>query len=75
MEVELADLHNATKETEGLTIDVPTAGRRYFDLTRNGSYAAAKRGEIPTIRIGRLLRVPVRAMEAMLDATKPVARS
>ena len=27
----------------------------------------AARGEIPTIRIGRLLRVPVRAMEALLD--------
>ena len=31
------------------------------------SYAAAERGEIPAVRIGRLLRVPVRAMEAKLD--------
>ena len=31
------------------------------------AYAAAERGEIPTIRIGRLLRVPVRAMERLLD--------
>jgi Helix-turn-helix domain len=52
---------------EILTIDVPTAGRRYLGLSKNGSYDAAKRGEIPTIRIGRLLRVPVRAMEQMLD--------
>jgi hypothetical protein len=36
-------------------------------LGRNASYAAAERGEIPTIRIGRLLRVPVRALEKMLD--------
>lgn len=55
-----------TKETE-LTISVPEAGARYFGLSRNGSYAAADRGEIPTVRVGRLLRVPVRAMERKLD--------
>jgi hypothetical protein len=49
------------------TITVPEAGRRYFGLSRNGSYAAAGRGEIPTIRIGRLLRVPVVACERMLE--------
>jgi len=49
------------------TISVPKAGKDYFGLSRNGSYAAAERGEIPTVRIGRLLRVPVRAMEALLD--------
>jgi hypothetical protein len=53
-------------ETEK-TISVPEAGRRYFGLSRNGSYGAAERGELPTIRIGRLLRVPVRALEKMLD--------
>jgi Helix-turn-helix domain len=50
-----------------LTISVPEAGRKYFGLSRNGSYDAAERGEIPVIKIGRLLRVPVRALEAMLD--------
>jgi len=50
-----------------LTISVPEAGRKYFGLSRNGSYDAAARGEIPTIRIGRLLRVPVRALERMLE--------
>jgi hypothetical protein len=52
---------------EILTISVPEAGRRYFGLSRNGSYAAAVRGEIPVIKVGRLKRVPVRAMEAKLD--------
>jgi hypothetical protein len=51
-----------------LTITVPEAGRRYFDMSRGASYAAAMRGDIPTIRVGRLLRVPVRAMERKLDA-------
>jgi hypothetical protein len=50
------------------TISVPEAGKKYFGLSRNASYAAAKRGDIPTIKIGRLLRVPVRALEEMLDA-------
>jgi excisionase family DNA binding protein len=59
-----------TKDTE-LTISVPEAGRRYFGLSRNASYAAAERGEIPAVRIGRLLRVPVRAMEALLDKIEP----
>jgi len=49
------------------TMSVPEAGKKYFGLSRNGSYDAAERGEIPTIRIGRLLRVPVRAMERLLD--------
>jgi hypothetical protein len=63
-----------TTETT-LTLSVPEAGKKYFNLSREGSYDAARRGDIPTVRIGRLLRVPVRALEAMLDraATKPVA--
>jgi hypothetical protein len=50
-----------------LTIPVPEAGRKYFGLSRGASYAAAERGDIPTIKIGRLLKVPVRALEQMLD--------
>jgi hypothetical protein len=55
-----------------LTLSVPAAGKKYFGLSRNGAYDAAARGEIPTIKIGRLLRVPIRALEAMLDrASEP----
>jgi len=32
---------------------------------------AAERGDIPTIRVGRQLRVPVAAMERLLDAVNP----
>ena len=49
------------------TISVEEAGARYFGLSRNGSYNAANRGDIPTIRVGRLLRVPVAAMERRLE--------
>ena len=55
-----------TKDTE-LTISVPEAGARYFGISRNAAYEAAARGEIPTVKIGRLKRVPVRAMERKLD--------
>jgi hypothetical protein len=57
-----------------LTLSVPEAGRKYFGLSKNGSYGAAARGEIPTIKVGKLRRVPVRAMEALLDkAARSVA--
>ena len=49
------------------TMSVPEAGRLFYDLGKNGSYAAAQRGEIVTIRVGRLLRVPVAAMERKLE--------
>ncbi len=48
------------------TMSVPAAGKRYFDLAKNASYAAAARGQIPVIKIGSRLRVPIIALEAML---------
>jgi hypothetical protein len=56
-----------------ITITVPEAGKRYFGLSRNASYDAAARGDLPVIRIGRLLRCPVRALEAMLEPPKKPA--
>jgi hypothetical protein len=65
---------NAEKSLK--TLDVPTAGRLYYNLCPRSSYQAAKRGEIPVIRIGRLLRVPVAAMEAMMrQGQKPAAEA
>ena len=54
---------------EPKTMSVPDAGRRYFGLGKNASYDAAKRGEIPVLRIGNRLRVPVVALERMLEQT------
>jgi len=56
-------------QMERKTITVPEAGREYFQLSRNASYDAARRGDIPTIRIGRLLRVPIVALERKLEET------
>jgi hypothetical protein len=58
-------------KNEPQTLSVPEAGKRYFGISRAASYAAAASGELPTIRVGRLLRVPVRAMEKLLDAVGP----
>jgi len=53
-------------ESECRTISVPEAGR-WLGIGRNAAYEAARRGDIPTIRIGRLLRVPVVALERKLE--------
>jgi hypothetical protein len=47
----------------GPTMSVPEAGRHYFDLGKNASYAAARRGDIPTVKVGARLR----AIRAKLD--------
>lgn len=57
-----------TTDDDRLVLDVPEAGAK-LGLGRNASYAAAKRGDIPTIKIGRLLRVPICALEQILDST------
>jgi len=56
------------------TITVPEAGRRYFGLSRCGSYAAVKHGAIPVIRVGKLMRVSVAAMECRV-AADPAAKA
>ncbi len=48
-------------------ITVPEAGKAYYGLGTSASYEAARRGEIPTIRIGRKLIVPIAAMERKLE--------
>ena len=47
------------------TVSVPDGGA-WFGLGRSASYAAAATGELPTIRIGRTIRVPVARARQML---------
>jgi hypothetical protein len=59
-----------------LTMSVPQFGKLVFEISENSSYAAAERGDIPTIEMGGKKRVPVRVAlrrvagndPAMLDA-------
>jgi excisionase family DNA binding protein len=49
-----------------LTLSVPEAGRR-LGIGRSSAYQAAAAGELPTIKIGGLLRVPLMALHRMLE--------
>jgi len=61
-------------DEDELTISVPQAGRR-LGLGKNAAYEAARRGELPILRFGRKLRVPLVALERLLTETKPSART
>ena len=58
-----------TRRMPTIDIDIynPEVGCRYFGLSSNASYIAAARGESRTVRIGRPLRVPIRALEHSRD--------
>ena len=60
------DITNDTDKHPYVT-SVPDAGRIYFNLGRGASYEAARRGDIPTIRMGRRLFVPVVRLKRMLE--------
>jgi len=47
------------------TISVQEAARR-LGIGKDLAYQAAESGELPTVRIGRRILVPVAALEAML---------
>ena len=42
-------------------------------LGKNSTYAAAKAGDIPTVRFGRLKKVPMWFYRQLRDGQKPVA--
>ena len=56
------------------TLSVPNAGAVFYGLSRNGSYEAAKRGDLPTIRIGRKIVVPVAPIAERLGLRSSAAR-
>jgi predicted DNA-binding transcriptional regulator AlpA len=53
------------EKAERLVYDVPEAGAK-LGLSKNRSYEAVKRGDIPTIKIGRRLFVPKVAWDRIL---------
>lgn len=52
---------------ERTTISVPEAGR-LLGVGKDSAYAAAERGEIPVLHLGRRLRVPVPRLLELLGA-------
>jgi hypothetical protein len=71
-----SDCRGITKANEGVmsqpestlptTVPILTFARIAFGLAEDTAYAAAHRGDIPTIKIGKFLRVPVRVALAKL---------
>jgi hypothetical protein len=57
---------NKANKAERSTMGVVEAGRRYFDLGRDASYAAAKAGQIPCVKIGGRFFASIPAIEKML---------
>jgi excisionase family DNA binding protein len=57
------------KPDQQLVLTIPQAAER-LQMSAQSAYAAAKRGEIPTVRYGGLIRVPARALERMLEGEK-----
>jgi hypothetical protein len=55
------------------TLPVRTFAEIAFGLSENAAYAAARRKDIPTIRVGQLLRVPVRVALAKIAGGDPAA--
>jgi excisionase family DNA binding protein len=53
------------KERKTLTV---TEAAKALGICRNKAYEAARSGEIPTIKIGKRLLVPLAALERMLQA-------
>jgi hypothetical protein len=58
---------------ERSTVSVPVGGAILADLSRQGSYDAAARGELPTLRIGRKLVVLVVPLRRLLGELPPLA--
>jgi hypothetical protein len=59
------------------TMSIPDAGKALGIESRNGAYDAANRGEIPTLKFGRLKPVPtvwVRRQLMLDDAQQPTTR-
>lgn len=54
-------------ETTPKTMSVPEAGRIYYGIGRDASYQAAKKGLIPFMWVGKYMRVPIVAMERIME--------
>lgn len=57
------------------TISVPDAGRLFFGLARQAAYNAAKAGDLPTVKIGRRLVVPVAPLAEQLGLRANIGRA
>jgi excisionase family DNA binding protein len=59
------DAASLPHQVQRMTMSVTEAGAR-LGIGKNAAYAAAGRGEIPVIRLGKRMLVPISAFEQML---------
>lgn len=62
----MSQISSELNANPSLVIGIKEAGAM-LGLNKNAAYAAAKRGDIPTIRIGRLIKVPKAAFNRLLE--------
>ncbi|MDP2916929.1 MAG: helix-turn-helix domain-containing protein [Dehalococcoidia bacterium] len=55
-------------EQERLTLTVEEAGRK-LGISRGPMYAAVRRGEVPSIRVGKRILIPISALLRLLGKT------
>jgi excisionase family DNA binding protein len=60
-------MQNQVEAIQGRRVVTLGEAAKILRISRGSAYEAAKRREIPTIRIGRRLLVPAAALERMLD--------
>jgi excisionase family DNA binding protein len=67
----MTKVREATQEQPRATMSIESAAKR-LGIGRSAAYEAARNGQIPVIRIGKRLLVPIVAMERMLAEAKPL---
>ena len=60
-------------EDKRLTLTIDEAAKR-LGIGRNLCYERARTGEIPVIKIGHRLLVPIAALERLLNEPKPISQ-
>ena len=65
----MVDVTPETAKTERRVVTLSEAAT-ILRISRGSAYEGAKRGEIPTIRIGRRRLVPLAALERMLAGSR-----
>jgi excisionase family DNA binding protein len=61
-----------SRPNQRLTVSVEEAGR-LLGISRGHAYALVNRGEIPSLRLGRRIVVPLRALDRLLDPSDDAA--
>lgn len=60
-----------TAQSQPLTINVEEAGR-LLGISRGLAYDLVRRGEIPSVKLGRRILIPARAIDDLLAGGLPV---